>query len=293
MKTNYIKSSLVLIAILAITSGAKAQQADSAKHRYYADRYNNDDETSRTKDGKKKERIHTNWNNTYYDLTLVNDQVTELYVDGEKIPQAKWGDYSKVISRIREQIRLDKIQAKKDQEQAVRDQAQARLDQQQAVRDQVQAKKDQEQAGRDKEQAKKDQEQASRDQEQAKREQEDSKKDQEQAVRDQAQAKLDQEQAVRDQIQAKKDQEEARIDQQMMKQMVADLISDKIISNEKSLRDLTLNSDEMTVNGIKQPEEVFKKYKEKYKRFSGSEFSYGSSGNSHGIRMSRSSININ
>ena len=78
-----------------------------------------------------------------------------------------------------------------------------------------------------------------------------------------------------------------------MKQLIADLISDKIVPNEKSLHEMTLNPDEMTVNGVKQPEAVFKKYKEKYKRFSGGEFSYGNTGSTYGIHMSRHSVGDN
>ncbi len=155
MKTNYIKSSMLLIAMLAITFAAKAQTGESAKTAYNSDRYNNSDIIYDKTPGHLKERIKTNWNDKYYEFTLVNNKMTELYVDGEKIPEAKWGDYSKVIAEIREQIRKDKIQAKKDQAQAKLDQEEARKDQQQAEKDQEEAKKDQEQAVRDQYQAKK------------------------------------------------------------------------------------------------------------------------------------------
>ena len=286
MKTNYIKAGILLVAVTAITISAKAQTSDSLKSGSDTYGSNNFHYVERTKSGQRVDNIRTNWHDRIYEMTLVNKQMTELYVDGEKIPQANWGKYTTVIAQIREQIRKDEIQAAKDQ-------AQAKLDQQQAMRDQAQARIDQQQAERDQEQAKKDQEQAVREQADAKNDQAQAERDREQAKLDQAQALKDQEQARLDQIQAKKDQEEARKDQELMKQLIADLISDKIVPNEKSLHEMTLNPDEMTVNGVKQPEAVFKKYKEKYKRFSGGEFSYGNTGSTYGIHMSRHSVGDN
>ncbi|HTD99231.1 MAG TPA: hypothetical protein VK668_08070 [Mucilaginibacter sp.] len=286
MKTKFLKCSvLILTAMISVITtnaqGTKPKKQASTIRSTFSN-------TGRDAEGRVHDRVQTYMDGKEYRFELIGGKVTNLYVDDVKIPPADYSKYDTVLSQIKEQIRKDKIQARKDQaqalvdqKQAMRDQVQAKRDQEQAARDQVQAKRDQEQAMKEQGQAKLDQEQAARDQVQAKR-------DQEQAEKDQIQAKLDQEQAARDQVQAKHDQEEAAKDQRLMKQMIEELVSDKIVPDEKSLRDLTLNPDEMTVNGKKQPDEVFKKYKEKYSRFSKGDFSFGRNGN-HSIHMSRHS----
>jgi hypothetical protein len=257
MKTNKLKSGLLMAAIVLATTAMA--QTTAKKKLAYVDRGNNTYTFNET-NGVLHEYVETNWKSHRYEMKLVNGKPELLYVDGEKIAPADYGKYSEAIAGIRKQIKEDRAQAKRDQEQAARDQIQAKRDQEQAARDQTEAKLAQEQAARDQEEAKHDQEQAARDQEQAKR-------DREQAARDQEQAKRDQEQAARDQVQAKHDQEEAAEDQRQLKLMITDMVHDGIIPNEDALHSLRMNADVMVVNGKTMSDTVFQKYKEKYPRF--------------------------
>ncbi len=273
MKTNYIKCSLWLVAALLATSAAKAQTSVSGKTAYNGREYISYDGI-RNENGKQVETIQTNLDDKQYKMELVNDKMTELYVDGVKVSVADWDKYGDAIAAIREQIRKNKIQALRNQEQAVRNQEQAQKNQEQAVRNQEQVQKNQEQAVRNQEQAQKNQEQAIRNQQQEQKNQDQVARNQEQAVRNQQQAVRNQEQAKKNQLQAEKNRVQAEENERLMKQLVQDLVTDKIIPDENSLRDLTINSDGMTVNGVKQPDSVFKKYKEKYESFSMGDFSY-------------------
>lgn len=238
-----------IFAALLFTTAANAQKSIKTTNRTY----NSDDQV---------ENINMDMNGVSYKMKKVKGEMTEFSVDGKLIPAANWGDYRTVINEINEQVEKDKIQAKKDR-------AQAKLDRAQADRDREQAEKDQEQAARDRAQAEKDREQAGKDRIQA-------DKDREQAVKDRAQAEKDREQAKLDRIQADKDRAQAAEDRKMMASLIDDLIHDKIVPDKQSIEDLIISKNGMVVNGIQQPDNVFKKYKEKYPRFA--HLNYGNHG---------------
>jgi colicin import membrane protein len=288
MKTSYLKRSLWLAAILLTSLCAKAQTNTTAKTAY-------DDEDRGTyyrihNDGTKRtERTRMEYKGKTYKMEMVDEKLTSLYVDGEKIPETDWGKYDDAIRHIREeikeQIKRNEEQAKRNAEQAVRNQAQAQRNEEQAKRNAEQNVHNQEQAKRNEEQAQLNELQVKRNEEQAVHNQEQDKRNAEQAVRNEGQAKLNaeqgvrnKEQAMRNELQAKKNEEQAKANEQLIKDITADLVSDKIIPDTGSLHELKLSEFGMSVNGVKQPDQVFKKYKEKYRKNSEGTFMYSRDG---------------
>jgi colicin import membrane protein len=188
-----------------------------------------------------------------YRFRMEDEKIIELSIDKHKIPADSFYLYEPIAKKILVQIRIDKIQAEKDQ---------------------VQAEKDQMEASKDDQQAKLDAEEASKDAQQA-------KLDAEQARKDAQQAKLDAEQAAGDETQAKRDMEQAKLDMAMaekdrdaLKSLIAELVKEKLLPDEKSLRQLMLNEYVFVVNGQRQPEELLNKFKAKYITRPGYNISY-------------------
>jgi colicin import membrane protein len=273
MKTNYIKTSIWLLINLFFALATNAQTADSGRSARTINISSSYDDV-RTEGGKRVENMEFTWNDKAYKATLVNDELTGLSVDGEKVAAADWSKYNGAIAAIKEQIRLNRIQAKKNEEQAKLNEIQAGKNREQARLNEIQAKKNEEQVARNREQDKLNEIQAQRNKAQEEKNREQAVKNQEQEEKNKEQAVRNQEQARLNEIQAKKNEEQAKENERFIKEIIADLVADKIIPDGNSLKELRFNSDEMIVNGVKQPDNVFKKYKEKYNQFSKGSFSY-------------------
>lgn len=273
MKAKY----LGLMALLLAAATLSAQTKKSAKTAYDDDRLNNYDRIH-TVDGKKVEDIQVSRNDKMYKAEFVNEKLTELYVDGEKVPESDWTKNTAAIAAIRAQIEINKaqakanaLQAKKNQEQDRVNAEQAKRNAEQVVRNEIQAKRNAEQQARNAEQVKRNQEQDEVNTEQAKH-------NAEQVVRNEAQAKLNREQEGRNAEQAKKNAEQAAANERFIKELTEDLLNDKVIPNKNSLHDFRIDNEGMTVNGLKQPDELYKKYKEKYSKQSSGGFNYSRDG---------------
>jgi beta-lactamase regulating signal transducer with metallopeptidase domain len=264
-------------------------------------------------------------NGKTYSIKRVDKKIQEMYVNGEKLSEDKYGEYEAVIKEIDEQIErdraqaeLDRQQAERDREQASRDREQAEKDRQQAMRDQEQAKRDRAQAELDRQQADRDREQSVRDRAQAEKDRLQANLDREQAIRDEAQAQrdreqalkdraqadrdrlqaekdrqqaeLDRQQAARDRIQAEKDRKQAEEDRKMVLSMVEDMIKDKLVKDKDAINMFRLSNDEFWLNGVKQSAELHAKYKAKYIKQANYQINYGSSSRGNGLWFSKGSI---
>lgn len=223
-----------------------------------------------------------------YVVQMQGNKIMTFSVDGRNIPTDSLGRYQTVIETIKDRVKEEEVQAKRDRAQAGRDREQAGRDREQSERDLLQAERNRMQAERNRqqalmerdqvernreqaeqsrlqaeqnrEQAEQDREQSRRNEEQMKLNRDEVERDREQANRDRQQAMRDRAQAERDRAQAERDRIRAEEDRIMMDSLITNLIADKIVPDRESVHSLTLNADEIIVNGKRLPEALEKKY---------------------------------
>ena len=98
-------AGLTVIAISAfLDTRAQAHITET-----YSERTNNYDSIDSGTRGKLKEIVHTFFDGKEYKFELVNDRLSDLYVNEVKIPEADFDKYKDVIVRIRKQIAIDRM----------------------------------------------------------------------------------------------------------------------------------------------------------------------------------------
>lgn len=261
MKTAFLKNTILLLtSVICINfsfaqnhpsprRSSSAQSSTTNRYRNINESSNNGESTINYKNGRDR-----------YTIRIVQDKVTELYVNDKRIPADSIHLYQAEIDKILEQIKKDRAQAEEDRKQAELDRKQAEKDRAQAQLDRAHAEEHRKQAEKDREQAKLDMVKAEADRKQA-------EKDRQQALKDRAQAEEDRKQAELDRKQAEEDRA-------LVKRLIAELIKQKIVSDEKDVTSVRLTNDEFYVNGKKQSEELHSKFKSTFLKKPGNGISF-------------------
>lgn len=231
----------------------------------------------------------------YYKIVNVYEKPSEVYVDNKLISGDELTKYNAIIERIKSSVRdddearemrqmeRDRRQAKRDEEQEERDRKQQMHDREQQIRDRAQQRHDMEQQRQDRiqEQRNREQEQRERIQEQRQQQQEriqeqhdreQEQRDREQEQRDRAQEQRDGAQEQRDGMQEQDEcqscdgdyqrneqaqREQSAEDRAMLKKGIQLLVEEHIIGDSQNLRSLVLTDSDVSVNGVRQPQNVY------------------------------------
>jgi len=211
-------------------------------------------------------------NGKRYEIVVMKNKVTELYIDDKRIADNKISDYQSVIDKIikeaKEQAAKSKIDAEGARIQAVNAKVQAESAASQA---QV-AKLGAEDAKRQADKASVEAQQSSMQADVSRKQADESLQQADQSMKQAASAKI---QAEESKELAEKDK---IISETLIKGIVSELMNDGIIKNDKELT-FALDKDEFIVNEIRQSDSIHKKYK-KYLRNPNTRLGYSKTPNS-------------
>lgn|GEM_PF-1756847 len=257
----------------------------------------------------------------YYKIVNVYEKPSEVYVDNRRIDDAELSKYNDIIERIKSSVKddeeerdmrqmaRDRRQAERDREQETRDREQNARDREQQVRDRARQQLDREQQRRDQEQARRDREQQVRDAAQQRQERKQQLREQEEQREE---SRHEQEQEMREQVQERnvsshefleengsscncdsemyqdeqEHREQAAEDRAMLKKGIQILVDEHVINNSQNLKTLVLTDSDISVNGVRQPENVYQQVRTKLGEWAIHGLSYDTAGSTDNYSLS-------
>jgi len=240
-----------------------------------------------------------------YKIVNVFDQPSEFYVDDKRVGENERTKYDAFFEKVRTSVKDD--EEEREMREMARDRRQAQREREQADRERVQEKREREQEKRDRveEQIQRVQEKRERQQEKAEREQEKRDRKVEKADRkvEQADRQSENDDRVRvsveiaDPGQADSDQgdwndeqinmhrERSSQDRKMLRKGIQVLVDEHIIDNPRSLKAMVLTDAEVSVNGVRQPQNIYQEIRSKIGDWAHNGFSYDVSGDNYSISI--------
>jgi hypothetical protein len=268
MKTSFIKHLLLTAVLLVGFTVGFAQKKQEQK----TIGITKEDITSihSESDGTRinESRIKFEKEGKSYFMKLVDDQVTELTIDGKKIAPDNMHLYAELIDAVKKQLAAARAQAEEDRKQA--------------ALDRIQAEKDRAQAEKDRQLAQQERDRAEKDRERLKIERQQADRDRQQAMNDRAQAERDRQQAVKDRAQAEVDRKHAEEDRALIRSLLEMAVKEGLVANEDTR--LELSAEGFWINDKKQTDAIHNKYKASFLKKTGSRISF--SRNYTGIQQS-------
>ena len=219
----------------------------------------------------------------YYKIVNVYDKPSEVYVDNRLVTGDELTKYNAVIERIRSTVKDD--DEDREMRQMERDRRQAERDERQARHDQEQQRHDREQQQRDRAQQRHDQDQQRQDriQEQQNRQQEQQDRIREQQDRQREQQSREDEGDCRScdgdwERNEQAQREQSAEDRAMLQKGIQVLVDEHVINGTQNLRTLVLTDTDVSVNGVRQPANIYQQMRSRLGDWALHGLSYGAAG---------------
>jgi hypothetical protein len=233
----------------------------------------------------------------FYKIVNIYKKPSEVYVDSRLITGDELRKYNDVIERIKSSVKDD--DEDREMRQMERDRRQAERDERQAQHDQEQSRHDREQQQRDREQSRHDLEQQRQDRIQQQRDRIQQQRDHEQQQRERVQARYETEEAGRVaggqdcrscdedyQLNEQAQREQSAEDRAMLKKGIQVLVEEHVIGNSENLKSLVLTDSDVSVNGVRQPQNIYQQMRSRLGDWALHGLSYGASGSADNYSLS-------